>query len=76
MSPEKNSTAGPVAHAIDQGLVRLYGREKAADATKDAKIAYLQGLVAAHLTFEELMGIVVPMSFWWNGYSGWRELIA
>jgi hypothetical protein len=32
----------------------------------DADIAYLQGVVAARLTFEEVIRFVVPMTHWWN----------
>lgn len=31
-----------------------------------SQIAYLQGLVAARLFFEELMRVIVPMTSWWH----------
>jgi hypothetical protein len=33
---------------------------------RDADVAYLQGIVAARLTFEEVVRFVVPMTHWWN----------
>lgn len=33
---------------------------------KNSDIAYLQGIVAARLSFEEVLRFVVPMTSWWN----------
>jgi hypothetical protein len=33
---------------------------------EESKVAYLQGLVAAKLFFEELLRIIVPLTQWWN----------
>jgi serine protease AprX len=55
ITPYKEQAAGTVAAALS-------------DCTdiKDADVAYLQGIIAARLTFEEVLRFVVPMTFWWN----------
>src|SRR6476660_2500720 len=63
ITPHKTAPAGPVAMRIaDQvrkaNVKRVKGQE--------ARIAYLQGLVAARLFFEELLRVVVPMTQWWS----------
>ena len=63
ITPHKTAPAGPVAKRIagrirDLKMKRLRGEE--------AKVAYLQGLVAAKLFFEELLQIIVPMTQWWS----------
>jgi serine protease AprX len=58
ISPYMTKHAGAVAHAIDEGLG--YGEED-----DPASIAYLQGLVAARLTFDEVLRVVVPKTKWW-----------
>src|SRR6185503_7780784 len=63
ITPHKTRPAGPVAMLIaDQvrklELKRVKGQEP--------KVAYLQGLVAAKLFFEELLRVIVPMTQWWN----------
>src|SRR5215217_6977465 len=35
------------------------------DGVKGADVAYLQGLVAAKLTFQQVLEFLVPMSRWW-----------
>ena len=63
ITPHKTRPAGPVAmliaeHVRELGLKRVKGQEP--------KVAYLQGLVAAKLFFEELLRVIVPMTDWWN----------
>jgi serine protease AprX len=63
ITPHKTRPAGPVAGLISKQvdaleLKRVKGQE--------AEVAYLQGLVAARLFFEELLRVVVPMTEWWN----------
>jgi hypothetical protein len=55
ITPYKEHAAGAVAAELAQceGLV-------------DPDVAYLQGIVAAKLTFEEVLRCVVPMTHWWN----------
>jgi serine protease AprX len=59
ISPYKGQHAGYVASTIDDGL-----RKDEAD-SHDADIAYLQGLIVAKLTFEQMAEIVVPKTKWW-----------
>ncbi len=63
ITPLKTSPAGPVAAVIakrinELGVIHANGEE--------SQIAYLHGLVAARLFFEELLLGVVPMTLWWN----------
>ena len=63
ITPHKSAAAGPVAKFIADRIraMKMKRLEKEA-----AKIAYLQGLVAAKLFFEELLQVIVPMTEWWN----------
>src|SRR5688500_8862073 len=63
MTPHRTSPAGPVAMRISERIKKLK-MEREDD--ESSKIAYLQGLVAAKLFFEELLRVVVPMTTWWN----------
>jgi hypothetical protein len=64
ITPHWDATASHVAKAIAEGRKAMH----ASSGTRlpiDARIAYLQGLVAAKLTFTEALRIVVPMTAWW-----------
>src|SRR5215211_765585 len=63
ITPHKTQAAGPVAVKIAKRLNRL-GMSR--NPKQDSQIAYLQGLVAARLFFEELLRVVVPMTQWWH----------
>ena len=63
ITPHKSAPAGPVAKLIADGVRALKMKRNEKEA---AKIAYLQGLVAAKLFFEELLQVIVPMTEWWN----------
>lgn len=53
ITPYRDNAAANVATAlVDCGL-------------RNSNIAYLQGIVAARLTFEQLLRYVVPMTSWW-----------
>jgi serine protease AprX len=56
IAPYKTEHAGTVAAAIDVGLE---------DDDDRANIAYLQGLVVARLSFEQVLEVVVPKTKWW-----------
>ena len=56
-------TAGEVAKAISDRVER-----------DDANIAYLQGIVAARLDFEEVLLVVVPMTDWWHNSRNRKQL--
>src|SRR5688572_24802703 len=63
ITPHRTAPAGPVAKCISDRIKELKMDRKNDEASK---IAYLQGLVAAKLFFEELLRVVVPMTNWWN----------
>jgi serine protease AprX len=58
VSPFRTKHAGVVAAAIVDGL--WHGEKD-----DPADIAYLQGLVVARLTFNEVLCVVVPKTKWW-----------
>src|SRR5262249_51335121 len=62
IEPFRGQHAGQVAAEINDQLAledNLSGGED------PANIAFLQGLIVAHLTFEELLRVVVPRTYWW-----------
>jgi hypothetical protein len=63
VSPYRGQHAGVVAHAIDVDL----------GPDRDADIAFLQGLIVARLTFEEVARLVVPKTDWW--IRRWTEVV-
>ena len=63
ITPHKTRPAGPVAGLISKQVDALKLKREKGQA---AEVAYLQGLVAARLFFEELLRVVVPMTQWWN----------
>lgn len=58
IAPYRGQHAGEVAAQIDAGL-------KLPDDDDSANIGFLQGLIVAHLTFEEVMRVVAPKTKWW-----------
>jgi hypothetical protein len=73
ITPHKTAPAGPVAKIIAD---RVRGLKLKRQPNEEPKIAYLQGLVAAKLFFEELLRIVVPMTEWWNNDKIQKQLQA
>jgi hypothetical protein len=63
ITPHKTQAAGPVAVRIAKRLDRV---DLPRGPGQDSQIAYLQGLVAGRLFFEELLRVIVPMTQWWN----------
>jgi hypothetical protein len=63
ITPHRQATAADVAAGISAALPEVRRGERA-DAP--AGIAYLQGIVAARLYFDEVLRIVVPMTLWWQ----------
>jgi serine protease AprX len=63
ITPHKTQAAGPVAVRIAKRLDRL---DLPRGPGQESQIAYLQGLVAGRLFFEELLRVIVPMTQWWN----------
>jgi serine protease AprX len=63
ITPYKTQPAGPVAVLIAE-QIRDLGVSREQD--EEAQVAYLQGLVAARLFFEEVLRVLVPMTYWWK----------
>ena len=63
ITPLREATAAEVAGQIAKGL-KMIGR--APDRQRGAKIAYLQGITAAQLYFDEVLRILVPLTQWWH----------
>lgn len=66
ITPRMTLPAGQVADGIEKRFSSLKGLAQRPADDKDPSIAYLQGIVAARLNFEELLRIVVPMTQWWD----------
>jgi serine protease AprX len=62
ITPYKENAAVTVARALSKYRETF----DSADPEHGAHIAYLQGIVAASLTFEEVLRFVVPMTSWWR----------
>ena len=60
ITPHKEKAAAETAHALNE---RVRGGPEAEDRPN---IAYLEGIVAASLTFEEVIRFVLPMTYWWG----------
>ena len=60
ITPMRTVIAGRVAKIVSDRLKALPGRGRVAD------IAYLQGIVAARLHFEDLIRALVPLTDWWH----------
>ncbi|MGH7340844.1 MAG: S8 family peptidase, partial [Candidatus Rokuibacteriota bacterium] len=58
ITPYMTQHAGLVAEEIERGV--------SDDDPGRANIAYLQGIVVARLTFDEVLRVVVPLTKWWN----------
>jgi serine protease AprX len=70
ITPYKENAAAIVASSLRNALNADLDRwnQDHADAPRQdlSTIAYLQGVVAASLTFEEVLRFVVPMTSWWS----------
>jgi serine protease AprX len=80
ITPYRDHAAGPIAMALANALRQVAESQqmtKRALATylKDISVAYLQGLVAARLSFEELITIVGPRTFWWKDRDVQKSLL-
>ena len=65
ISPEKKFPAGAVAGTIAKAVRKLRSRADP-EGRDSANVACLQALIAAKLTFRELLQVVVPMTVWWK----------
>ena len=76
ITPYKEQAAGTVASVLSGDRQIVAGKivdapDRATEAAPpgiagDANIAFLQGVVAARLTFDEVLRYVVPMTSWWS----------
>jgi hypothetical protein len=60
ITPHKERAAAETARVLNERLPGGPGEENRTN------IAYLEGIVAARLTFEEVIRVVLPMTFWWS----------
>jgi hypothetical protein len=60
ITPHKEKAAAETAYALNE---LVPGGQKAEDRPN---IAYLEGIVAARLTFDEVIRFVLPMTSWWG----------
>jgi hypothetical protein len=65
ITPRMTLPAGQVAAGIAERFSTLKNLVKRAARDEGPNVAYLQGIVAARLHFEELLRIVIPMTQWW-----------
>ena len=80
ITPYHDHAAGPVAMALANALRQLAQSQQMtqralATYLQDISVAYLQGLVAARLSFEELLTIVGPRTFWWKDRDVQKSLL-
>jgi hypothetical protein len=71
LTPNRGAPAGPVAVEIARGIDRLKLSQRG---EHGADIAYLEGLVAARLHFQEVVQIIVPMTKWWHEEDGRKRI--
>lgn len=69
ITPHKKATSAQVADAIATQVAPDKARK-----LPDPRIAYLQGFVAARLSFEEVLRLLVPMTLWWREQKVVRKL--
>ena len=66
ITPHKESAAGQLAVEL---AAKLKAHSERAGRPKEPKVAYLESVVAARLSFEELVEVVLPQSEWWRGLA-------
>lgn len=62
ITPDWNLPAGPIAKFIASSIGKLPGKKEPAR----SEVAYLHGLIAARLTFRELLILIAPRTVWWR----------
>jgi serine protease AprX len=72
ITPYMERTAGDVAIAIDDLIMK--DRAVHSMSKELAHIAYLQGIIAARLYFEEVLRVVVPMTGWWKSSRNSKDM--
>ncbi|HET9865541.1 MAG TPA: S8 family peptidase [Steroidobacteraceae bacterium] len=63
ITPYRDNAAVEVASRLAEALNL---RKDAAHEEESADVAYLHGIVAARLSFREVLRIIVPMTYWWH----------
>ena len=78
ITPDKSQTAGSVAFELDECIFADRNRKDAPASRKgeQANFAYLQGVVAAKLYFDELLRVIVPRTTWWMNRRNREEIEA
>ena len=68
ITPYKDNAAGKVAALLADCLESRGGSGKRAGRAgdTDADVAFLQGIVAARLSFQDVVRFIVPMTHWWR----------
>ena len=72
ITPSRGSRAGAVARSILTRIddfretKRFEPLRKIANTERGASVAYLEGIVAAQLYFDEVLSVLVPMTLWWH----------
>lgn len=64
ITPEMTQSSGTVAASIEDRSIKF--DQLLEQEYQNREIAYVQGIVAARLSFEELLCVVVPLTRWWN----------
>ncbi|HMM90175.1 MAG TPA: S8 family peptidase [Bradyrhizobium sp.] len=65
ITPHKTKTAATVANWIDDEVEQ--DRQARKESGRESRqIAYLQGVVAARLYFDEVLRVIVPTTSWWS----------
>ena len=68
ITPYKDNAAGKVAALLADCLESRggSGRRAGRAGDTDADVAFLQGIVAARLSFQDVVRFIVPMTHWWR----------
>lgn len=66
ITPHRAQTAGRVAIELDKLIERPL--------SNPAETAYLQGIIAARLSFREVLCVIVPMTEWWRSQRNSKEM--
>lgn len=62
ITPYKDEAAGAIAATL-AGYAKL-GKDRS---LLKADVAFLQGIIAARLSFEQVLRFIIPMTSWWSG---------
>ncbi|MDH4371746.1 MAG: hypothetical protein OEV99_18190, partial [Nitrospira sp.] len=84
ITPYRGKTAGSVSVQLDEYITNLADR---LPTQRPPNIAYLQGVIAARLSFHDVLKVIVPLTDWWrrqfqksdtslylNSKEGWEKI--